>query len=110
MVELLISSDIAKYCEFRTITRVLTNLDGKLEQVCFSVFWLKLIGVFSWRFVVGQLNSTIFIQVPCSRSDVFSSKQVSMIEKRMLMKLLTFCLNYENEPEQYAGIPFNPAL
>lgn len=33
MVELLISSDIAKYCEFRTVTRVLTNLEGKLEQV-----------------------------------------------------------------------------
>ena len=33
MVELLISSDIAKYCEFRTVTRVLTNLNGKLERV-----------------------------------------------------------------------------
>ena len=41
-MELLISSDIAKYCEFRTITRVLTNLDGKLEQVCFSLFLLKI--------------------------------------------------------------------
>ena len=41
--------------------------------------------------------------MPCSRSDVFSSKQVSMIEKRMLMKLLSFCINYENDTEQYVG-------
>ena len=33
MVQLLITSDIAKYCEFKTITRMLTLLDGKLEKV-----------------------------------------------------------------------------
>lgn len=43
------------------------------------------------------------LQVPCSRADVFGSKQVSMIEKRMLMKLLTFCLDYENQPTEYEG-------
>lgn len=31
--------------------------------------------------------------VPCSRSDVFSSDRVSVIEKRMLMKLLTTCID-----------------
>lgn len=41
MVELLITSDIAKYCEFKTVTRMLTLLNGKLEKV------------------------------PCSRADVF---------------------------------------
>ena len=66
-MELLISSDIAKYCEFRTVTRVLTNLDGKLEQVCLSLFiylfiyfFGRFIGVFSSLFTVGQLNGTIF--------------------------------------------------
>ena len=33
MVELLISSDIAKYCEFRSITRVLTLIKGQLQKV-----------------------------------------------------------------------------
>ena len=33
MVELLITSDIAKYCEFKTVTRVLTVIDGKVEKV-----------------------------------------------------------------------------
>ena len=45
MVELLITSDIAKYCEFRTVTRMLTLLNGKLEKVWLSVlceFWTVL--------------------------------------------------------------------
>lgn len=33
LVELLISSDVSKYCEFRCITRVLTMLKDKLEVV-----------------------------------------------------------------------------
>ncbi|KAL3878640.1 hypothetical protein ACJMK2_030971 [Sinanodonta woodiana] len=83
MVELLITSDIAKYCEFKTVTRVLTLLNGKLEKV------------------------------PCSRADVFSSKLVSMLEKRMLMKFLTFCMDYEKQPEEYLeylGKPFSEFL
>ncbi|XP_069109524.1 rab proteins geranylgeranyltransferase component A 2-like [Argopecten irradians] len=78
MVELLISSDIAKYCEFRTVTRVLTFLNDKLEKV------------------------------PCSRADVFSSKDVSMLEKRMLMKLLTFCADYTNHEDQYQDFADKP--
>ncbi|XP_021352296.1 rab proteins geranylgeranyltransferase component A 2-like isoform X1 [Mizuhopecten yessoensis] len=78
MVELLISSDIAKYCEFRTVTRVLTFLNDKLEKV------------------------------PCSRADVFSSKDVSMLEKRMLMKLLTFCADYTNHEHQYQDFADKP--
>ncbi|KAI0219006.1 Rab proteins geranylgeranyltransferase component A 1 [Lamellibrachia satsuma] len=78
MVELLIKSDIAKYCEFKSVTRVLTLLNGKLQQV------------------------------PCSRADVFSSKQVSMIEKRMLMKLLTFCLEFDKHPVEYRDYEDKP--
>lgn len=66
MVELLISSNIARYAEFRNVSRVLTYLNGSLEIV------------------------------PCSRSDVFANNKVSVIEKRMLMKLLT---SIENEAE-----------
>ncbi|WAR12213.1 RAE1-like protein [Mya arenaria] len=73
MVELLIQSDIAKYCEFKTITQILTVTQGKVEKV------------------------------PCSRADVFSSKSVSMLEKRMLMKFIQFCLEYENNVEQLGG-------
>jgi RAB protein geranylgeranyltransferase component A len=78
LVELLISSDVAKYCEFRSVTRVLTYIGGKLEQV------------------------------PCSRADVFASHSVGVIEKRMLMKLLTFCLEYNKNPSEYAGYESRP--
>ncbi|XP_044749171.1 rab proteins geranylgeranyltransferase component A [Coccinella septempunctata] len=58
-VELLISSNIARYSEFRSVSRVLTWINGNIEVV------------------------------PCSRSDVFANNKVSVVEKRMLMKLLT---------------------
>ncbi|XP_076274633.1 rab escort protein [Rhynchophorus ferrugineus] len=58
-VQLLISSNIARYAEYRSVSRVLTWVNNTLEVV------------------------------PCSRSDVFANNRVSVIEKRMLMKLLT---------------------
>ncbi|XP_078682992.1 rab proteins geranylgeranyltransferase component A 2-like [Branchiostoma floridae x Branchiostoma belcheri] len=73
LVELLITSNISRYCEFKAVSRILTLLNGKLEQV------------------------------PCSRADVFSSKFVTVLEKRMLMKFLTFCVEYEQHPEDYQG-------
>ena len=45
----------------------------------------------------------MLLQVPCSRADVFSSKKVSMLEKRMLMKFLQFCLDYQNKTEEMQG-------
>ena len=44
------------------MTRVLTMLNGSLEQV------------------------------PGSRADVFNTKHISVVEKRILMKFLTWCL------------------
>lgn len=66
-MELLISSNIARYSEYRSVSRVLTWLNGQLEIV------------------------------PCSRSDVFANNKVSVIEKRMLMKLFTSLDNDEKE-------------
>ncbi|KAK6172220.1 hypothetical protein SNE40_015931 [Patella caerulea] len=71
MVELLISSDVAKYCEFRTVSRVLTQHNQYIEKI------------------------------PCSRADVFSSKDVSMLDKRKLMKFLEWCAGYHKNPEEY---------
>ncbi|KAL8573462.1 hypothetical protein ACOMHN_032476 [Nucella lapillus] len=78
MVELLIVSDVAKYCEFRTVSRVLTMRDNKLEKV------------------------------PCSRADVFSSKALSLMEKRLLMKFLTFAAQYDQHPEEYKDFSDKP--
>ena len=62
-IELLISSDVSKYCEFRMVTQILTiNSDGKLEKV------------------------------PTSRSEVFKTDKLSMIEKRHMMKFIQACM------------------
>lgn len=66
LVELLISSNICRYAEFRAVDRVATLLDGELKAV------------------------------PCSRSDVFTTKAVSVVEKRILMKVLSTCLNSDD--------------
>lgn len=66
-VELLISSNIARYSEFCSVSRILTCIDGHKEVV------------------------------PCSRSDVFASAKVSVIEKRMLMRILKDCMEIDEE-------------
>ncbi|NWR84908.1 RAE2 geranylgeranyltransferase, partial [Furnarius figulus] len=71
LIDLLIKSNVSRYAEFKNATRILAFRKGKVEQV------------------------------PCSRADVFNSKQLTMVEKRMLMKFLTFCLDYEQHPEEY---------
>ena len=36
-----------------------------------------------------------------SRADVFATKHVSVVEKRILMKFINFSVNYESRPEIY---------
>ncbi|XP_075428969.1 rab proteins geranylgeranyltransferase component A 1 [Ascaphus truei] len=71
LIDLLIKSNVSRYADFKNVTRILTYHSGRIEQV------------------------------PCSRADVFTSKQLSMIEKRTLMKFLTFCADYEQHVEEY---------
>uniref|UniRef100_A0A8C6DKL7 Rab proteins geranylgeranyltransferase component A n=1 Tax=Moschus moschiferus TaxID=68415 RepID=A0A8C6DKL7_MOSMO len=71
LIELLIKSNVSRYAEFKNITRILAFREGRVKQV------------------------------PCSRADVFNSKQLTMVEKRMLMKFLTFCMEYEEHPDEY---------
>ncbi|XP_050090713.1 rab proteins geranylgeranyltransferase component A [Anopheles aquasalis] len=69
LVELLISSNICRYAEFRALDRVATVWEGRI------------------------------MTVPCSRSDVFTSKDVNVVEKRLLMKFLQSCAAYEEGSE-----------
>lgn len=73
LVELLISSNISRYAEFRAVDRIITCVNNEMKVV------------------------------PCSRSDVFTNKDVTVLEKRLLMKILTSCLSAENE-EEFKGI------
>ncbi|ALC42722.1 Rep [Drosophila busckii] len=61
LVKLLIKSNICRYAEFRA-----------LDHVC-------------------MLYNDELVSVPCSRSDVFNTKTLSIVEKRLLMKFLTAC-------------------
>ncbi|CAO1391944.1 unnamed protein product [Diamesa hyperborea] len=70
LVDLLISSNICRYTEFRAVDKILTMLNNKLSIV------------------------------PCSRSDVFNSKNVNVVEKRLLMKFLTSCMEYDKKKEE----------
>ncbi|XP_007501125.1 rab proteins geranylgeranyltransferase component A 2 [Monodelphis domestica] len=71
LIDLLIKSNVSRYAEFKNVTRILGFQEGSV------------------------------LQVPCSRADVFNSKKLTMVEKRMLMKFLTFCLDYEQHPNEY---------
>uniref|UniRef100_A0A8C9XDM1 Rab proteins geranylgeranyltransferase component A n=1 Tax=Sander lucioperca TaxID=283035 RepID=A0A8C9XDM1_SANLU len=67
LVDLLIKSNVSRYAEFKNVTRILTYRGGKVEQV------------------------------PCSRADVFASRQLSVVEKRKLMRFLTSCVEETEE-------------
>jgi RAB protein geranylgeranyltransferase component A len=67
-IELLISSDVSKYSEFRLVSQILAQ-DPKSDD-----------------------NSSVLEKVPTSRSDVFKSNQLSIIEKRFMMQFLQKCL------------------
>ncbi|XP_036333314.1 rab proteins geranylgeranyltransferase component A [Rhagoletis pomonella] len=71
LVQLLVSSNICRYAEFRAVDRVCTRFRNEI------------------------------INVPCSRSDVFNTKDLNIVEKRLLMKFLTLCLTYgEDKTEE----------
>jgi Rab proteins geranylgeranyltransferase component A len=69
LVDLLISSNICRYTEFRAVDKVLTVLNGKLDIV------------------------------PGSRADIFTKKNVTIVEKRLLMKFMTQCVEFDKPSE-----------
>ncbi|XP_065842130.1 rab proteins geranylgeranyltransferase component A 2-like [Oscarella lobularis] len=78
LVELLISSQVSRYLEFRAVSRIVTHMNGMLRDV------------------------------PSSRADVFNSQIVNIIEKRMLMKFLTFCMDFEDHLDEYEDFKDKP--
>ncbi|XP_069572725.1 rab proteins geranylgeranyltransferase component A 1 [Brachyistius frenatus] len=76
LVDLLIKSNVSRYAEFKNVTRILTYRHGNVEHV------------------------------PCSRADVFASRQLSVVEKRKLMRFLTSCVEETEEQQAYNGRPY----
>uniref|UniRef100_A0A069DVP2 Rab proteins geranylgeranyltransferase component A n=1 Tax=Panstrongylus megistus TaxID=65343 RepID=A0A069DVP2_9HEMI len=83
MVELLIRSGVSRYTEFVSVHNVLLYLNSVIESV------------------------------PYSKSDVFSTRTVSVVEKRILMKLLQEIQNFNHdslEDEQNKNETFSEFL
>lgn len=72
-MELLTQSNCSRYTEFKAVGKVYRVCEGCVEQV------------------------------PCSRADLFSSQAVSMLEKRRMMKFLSFSSDYTSHPEAFQG-------
>ena len=73
LVDLLIATDVSRYLEFKVLDRTFLRLNNAWETV------------------------------PSSKEDVFQSRLIGVVEKRVLMKFLTFCLTYQTQPAEYAG-------
>ena len=46
----------------------------------------------------------VYMQVPCSRADVFNNTGLSLLEKRLLMKFLNFAADYEQHSGEFVGV------
>lgn len=69
----MITSNISRYAEFRAVDRVATVKDSSIKTV------------------------------PCSRADVFTNKDVNVVEKRLLMKFLNACMSHEQDQDEFKG-------
>ena len=83
LVNAIIKANISHYAEFKVVNRILTWKDDQI------------------------------VEVPCNRSDVFGSGFLAMIEKRVLMKFLTSCVEMsetDDEMKAFQGKPFKEFL
>jgi len=69
MVETLVNSGVHRYCDFKSIEGSFLLQDDSLRKV------------------------------PCSKNEVFADKQISLIEKRCLMKFLQLATQYAEDPQ-----------
>lgn len=73
LVETLIRSGVGRYLEFKSVDDIYILDDNSL------------------------------VKVPSSKEDVFTNKSVSLIEKRKLMKFLTFAMDFEETDPVFEG-------
>ncbi|VDO54638.1 unnamed protein product [Haemonchus placei] len=78
MVQTLCDSEVAKYAEFKCVDRFLCLRDEKEEKLTYS-------------------------RVPCSKGDIFQDETLSMVDKRKLMKFMTFCLEWNTKADELEG-------
>ncbi|CAI4222264.1 unnamed protein product [Auanema sp. JU1783] len=74
MVQTLCDSEVAKYAEFKCVDRFL----------CFDQ---------------NAPKTEAYSRVPCSKGDIFVDDKLNMIDKRRLMKFLTYCLQWNTNAD-----------
>ncbi|KAI8907659.1 GDP dissociation inhibitor [Powellomyces hirtus] len=83
LVELLAKSGVGRYLEFKALDQIYLFWEGKVEQA------------------------------PGSKEDVFGNQTVSLVDKRRLMKFLTFAMDYEENEglfDAFKGKPYQSFL
>ncbi|WKY00301.1 hypothetical protein Q1695_014839 [Nippostrongylus brasiliensis] len=78
MVQTLCDSEVAKYAEFKCVDRFLCIRDESEEKLMYS-------------------------RVPCSKGDIFQDEALGMVDKRRLMKFMTFCLEWNTKADELEG-------
>ncbi|EYC05587.1 hypothetical protein Y032_0081g1462 [Ancylostoma ceylanicum] len=78
MVQTLCDSEVAKYAEFKCVDRFLCLREESAEKLEYS-------------------------RVPCSKGDIFQDEQLGVVDKRRLMKFMTFCLEWNTKAEEMDG-------
>lgn len=77
-IDILLRSSVTKYLEFKAVNKIMTVFNNEL------------------------------IDVPSSRADVFSTKTITMLEKRMLMKFVTLVMDLTSHGEVYEAYRDKP--
>uniref|UniRef100_A0A0N4Z9B9 non-specific serine/threonine protein kinase n=1 Tax=Parastrongyloides trichosuri TaxID=131310 RepID=A0A0N4Z9B9_PARTI len=80
MVSILCDSEVSKYVEFVNADRLLCLTDITNDEVSYEQF---------------------ISNVPCSKSDIFKSNSLTMIEKRIMMKFLTEVLKWHFHRDEH---------
>ncbi|KAJ1365466.1 hypothetical protein KIN20_025780 [Parelaphostrongylus tenuis] len=78
MVQTLCDSEVAKYAEFKCVDRFLCLRDENEPKLSYS-------------------------RVPCNKGDIFQDDTLSMVDKRRLMKFMTFCLEWNTKADELEG-------
>ena len=58
----------------------------------------------AYMYICMFLYMYVYMQVPCSRADVFNNTGLSLLEKRLLMKFLNFAADYEQHSGEFVGV------
>eukprot|EP00941_MAST-03F_sp_MAST-3F-sp1_P001653 g1653.t1 len=85
MCNALVRSGVGRYLEFQVVDDAFVLLEDKAEdsdETCE---------------MESRIANSALHQVPCGKGDVFKSRWLGLLEKRVLMKFLQFCVDFSTD-------------